>query len=180
MTLTIGNYSLKSLTPAEFKAAYIKVNDLGEGGSASVASYIEVATGREVAIKQIGESRTYPLLKELVEIPISEYECLRKLDGIPGVPKVYDLFVVEIPRAYIFNTVMDVVKSKGRAVSIAQMQRAGKITLEFLDRFIPWLLRIVAAVHDCGVVHRDIVGMNILVDTDGYFYLFDLGEGYEL
>lgn len=203
MTLTIENFSLKSLTPGEFKAAYIKVKDLGDGGSASVTSYIEVATGREVAIKQIGESKTYPLLRKSVKGVVSEYECLCKLqvtshqlasenplrmlqitshqlDGIPGIPKVYDLFVIETPRAYIFNIVMDMVKSRGRTVSIEQLLQAGKITPEFLDRLIPWLLRTVAAVHECEVVHRDMVGVNIIVDTNDQFFLIDFGEGYDL
>src|SRR3989338_2165492 len=98
MAIVIENFSLKSLTEEEFAAAYTKLEDLGDGGSASAASYVEIATGREVAIKCMGESKTYPRPKKAVKIMVSEYECLRKLD-IPGIPRVYDLFVIETPES---------------------------------------------------------------------------------
>lgn len=179
--LVIDGFTFKQYTEAErdlrFPGKFTLKDYLATGGSASVYTQTDAQTGLEVAVKVISvrkNERTAWGARYVTGVA-HEHECLRKLDGMPSIPKIYETFVVEGTNNYTFYQVMERVASR----TVEDYIDAGELTSELVAKIVPWLLETVADIHDRHVAHRDINLMNITLDENN-IYLIDFGEGQDL
>lgn len=135
---------------------------LGSGGMADVHRAEDMRLGRPVAVKVFRPGTDPDGERRFRE----EAQILANLRH-PGLVAVHD-FAVEDGRAYL---VMELVDGPTLAQELERERydatAAAQVGLE--------LARVLAYVHDEGVVHRDVKPSNILIESDGRVRLTDFG-----
>jgi serine/threonine protein kinase len=173
MSVDIFGYLFKKISTEQFSNDYTKVKYLGDGGSGAVFLYKQTSNQNDVAIKIITEDKINDNFGlQSVKRVISEYECLLRTKDIPSIPNVHDLFVIDSNDKYSFHIVMDMIH--GTSLDLILLNS------ENFTRFVPWLLTVLADIHDHDVIHYDIGLMNIIMDSHDNFHLIDFGEGFIL
>ena len=141
---------------------------IAAGGMGQVWRATDVVLGRTVAVK---------LLRELVDETAqarfrNEARAMAALQH-PGVAGVYDYGETELPdgttAAYIVMACVD-----GQPLS-KRIAEAGRLDLTDTVSIIAQAARALQAVHDAGVVHRDVKPANMVVEPDGTVVLIDFG-----
>ena len=132
---------------------------LGSGGQAHVFLGSEPRTGDEVAIKF---SSTYSLAFR------TERDFYKRLEGCEGFPKVYGLYTSPEASAFTMEYLgPDIGKlSRQRRFSLKTVLKIG---MQLVDR--------VEAMHERGIIHRDIKPFNIAIGRHNHkvIHVFDLG-----
>ncbi|WP_158884580.1 class III lanthionine synthetase LanKC [Amycolatopsis anabasis] len=100
-----------------------------------------------------------------------EHEILERLAGIPGIPVVYDRFTVWEHHFLAMQHVPGKALAPwlARNYPLTRREPAEQDLAEYTERvlgLVGQVERLVAAVHERGVVFGDLHAMNILVDTD--------------
>ncbi|WP_412543999.1 class III lanthionine synthetase LanKC [Longispora sp. K20-0274] len=140
---------------------------------------VDTRTGARVVLK---EGRPHAGLDawghDAVRRVEHEYAMLRRLDGIPGVPRAHELFTLGEHRFLVMEHVAGTVLS-------SEIVRRYPLTDPTTDagdraRYTDWALdvhaqveRTLAAVHARGVVYGDLHLVNVLVREDGTVTLLD-------
>ncbi|HKS45067.1 MAG TPA: class III lanthionine synthetase LanKC [Amycolatopsis sp.] len=107
-----------------------------------------------------------------------EHRILRRLDGIPGIPQVYDLFT------FWEHTFMAMERVSGiqlgswlaRNYPLTRLEPDAGAIERYTERalaLVDKIERLVGAIHDRGVVFADLHQLNILVDEDDTVSLID-------
>lgn len=104
---------------------------------------------------------------------LKEARKMAKLDSIPGIVGVRDLFL-ENETAYI---VMNYIE--GETLK-AKLQRDGTLSFTECIRMLAPIMESMDTLHRQGVVHRDISPDNIMVTPKGKVWLLDLGAAKEV
>ncbi|WP_051792416.1 class III lanthionine synthetase LanKC [Amycolatopsis jejuensis] len=153
------------------------------GGGVYVAT--RGSDGREVVLK---EARPYAGLSgggtDAVGRMEQEIKALRRLDGVPGVPRVHDVFSVAGHRFLAMDRVPGVTLQQwlalnfplvGTSATAADRRRYVERALAVLER----IGALVEQVHERGIVFADLHPANILVDEDGTVGLVDFEAAFD-
>ena len=170
---------------------YLVGRPLGQGGFGMTYIGWDIALERKVAIKEYypaGQVSRTPGTRALtwytsdnalsarqegMQVFLKEGRKMARLDQIPNVVKVMDLFQ-ENETAYI---VMDFVE--GETLK-ARLQKSGPMTWEQARKIFQPAIRAMAAVHRQGIIHRDLSPDNLMLTKDGGVQILDLGAAKDL
>ncbi len=184
-----GGYALPVQTILRGK--YLVGRVLGQGGFGMTYIGWDIPLGRKVAIKEFypsGQVSRTPGDRTItwyhteqarqaqqggMEMFLKEARKMAKVDSIPGVVKVRDLFQ-ENGTAYI---VMDFVE--GETLK-ERLKKNGTMTWDRAkDIFLP-AIHAMEQVHQRGLIHRDLSPSNLMLTPDGKVEILDLGAAKDL
>ena len=163
--------------PEQFPYQVLKSLHFSNGGGVYLAK--RKSDGKEVVLK---EARPHAGLDRENADAVSrldhEYQTLTRLAGVPGVPEVYDRFTVWehefvamefMPGGPLGKWLGVNYPLTHHEVTTEQLSAYATRTLAIVDQ----VERIMAAVHERGVVFADLHALNILVDEDDSVSLID-------
>ncbi|MEO2091149.1 MAG: serine/threonine-protein kinase, partial [Gemmataceae bacterium] len=139
---------------------------LGQGGMGCVYQAVRGSTGQTVAIKKLRAERYFP---GLIQRFVLEARILSRLDH-PNVVRLLDF----VPAAGDPHIVMEFVDGQSLADRVVDGR---PLAADTAARLIADAARGVQAVHDAGVIHRDLKPGNLLVTADGRVKVTDFGLG---
>lgn len=155
---------------------------LGQGGFGITYAAVSVALGIPVAVKEFfpeGSTRRGTQLvppttllgqgfTETMNRFLEEAQLLARFQH-PGVVRVYDAFS-ENNTAYLVMEKLD-----GETLG-ARLSRVGTLPSGEIESLALELLDALAAVHDAGLLHRDLKPDNLFLRPDGHAVLIDFGS----
>lgn len=165
------------VSPEYIKERFTIYEEIGVGGSGYVSKALDQVTGQIVALKICSFSQNDMAKYPWKDLLISEFQCLKKLNGISGIPEVYDFFIVEGDWTCFYISMQLISSSDG---NVEDMFESGLLNSEMIDSIVSNLLRIIADVHDRNVVHRDIQLMNLMINPEDQVFVIDFGEAVDL
>ncbi len=153
-----------SLTPGTRLGPYEILGSLGAGGMGEVYRALDTRLGRAVAVKVIPA--------ELARDPdrIARVEREARAAGAVNHPGVCALFDVGTHAGSPF-VVMELLEGQ----SMRERLRSGPLTVRTSAGYIAQAADALAAVHEKGVVHRDLKPDNLFVTKDGRVKVLDFG-----
>ena len=170
---------------------YLVGKMLGQGGFGITYIGWDIALERKVAIKeyypsgQVSRSLGTKTLtwyrseqaqrarQDGLEMFLKEARKMARVDDIPGVVRVRDLFR-ENDTAYI---VMDFVE--GETLK-ARLTRTGPMSWDKAKEIFRPAIRAMEQVHKAGLIHRDLSPDNLMLTKDGQVEILDLGAAKDL
>ena len=141
-----------------------KGNVLGQGAFGKVYMGLNEDTGEMIAIKQIPIGND-----EALESLTQEIELLKSLNH-PHIVRYLGVHKSESEN--VMNILMEYIPG-GSLSNLCE--RFGRISENVTRIFMHQILQAVQYLHQNGVIHRDIKGANVLVDSDGSIRLADFG-----
>ncbi|KAJ8618697.1 hypothetical protein MRB53_014883 [Persea americana] len=146
--------------------SFEKLDKIGQGTYSSVYKARDLETGKIVALKKVRFANMDP---ESVRFMAREIHILRRLDH-PNVVKLEGLIAPRMSSSlYLVLEYMD--HDLAGLASIPGQ----KFTEPQIKCFMQQLLRGLEHCHSRGVLHRDIKGSNLLIDTNGILRIADFG-----
>ncbi len=145
---------------------YIEVALCGHGATSRVFRAIEARSGHVVALKRLHRQLLHS--DEGLARVRREFEALSRLHH-PGLVAVRDVLRWQGDP----TVVMDFIEGQDLDRRIAEQ---GTISVDFAGKLAKSLLRMLAAAHGAGIVHRDVKPQNVRVDLDGGLHLLDFGS----
>ena len=140
---------------------------LGSGGTSIVYAATEVRKGRRGALKLLSPELSQD--PKTVKMLLSEARSVAAIDH-PGTVKVLDEGVAEDGRAFLVFELLI-----GHTLEELRQARGGRVPLEEVMPIGDAVMDALRAVHEAGVVHRDIKPHNIFVLEGGGVKLLDFG-----
>ncbi|MBP6836460.1 MAG: protein kinase [Kofleriaceae bacterium] len=138
---------------------------LGRGGMGVVVAAFDPELGRKVAIKVLHESSSPRGGGSIGDRLRREAQALARVTH-PNVVAVYDAGVAGA--AYL---VMQLVEGETVGEHLARAARSPQVVLDLFAQ----AARGLSAIHDAGLIHRDIKPGNLLIDAAGVVRVSDLG-----
>ena len=156
---------MDNLQPGQMLGNYRIINQVGQGGMATVYKAYQPSMDRHVAVKvlpsQLAES------KEFVARFQQEARTIARLEH-PHILPVFD-YGESDGTAYFVMRYLEAGTLKERMV-------AGRpLPLDEIDRLFTQLTDALSYAHSHGVIHRDLKPANALVDSNGNLFLTDFG-----
>ncbi len=147
---------------------YLLLERVGAGGMGEVWRAADEVLGRTVAVKMILPE----LLSDdgFVRRFLAEARAMASVDH-PGVVAIHD-FHASAGQAYLVMEYVD-----GEPLSRV-LARQGQLPADQTMRLVAQAARALQAVHDRGIVHRDVKPANLLVRADGAVMLADFGIAF--
>ncbi|CAN1175566.1 Probable serine/threonine-protein kinase At1g54610 [Linum perenne] len=143
-----------------------KLEKIGQGTYSTVYRARDLQTGKIVAMKQV---RFVNMDPESVRFMAREISILRKLDH-PNVMKLECIVTSRMSESlYLVFEYMD------HDLTGLATRPGVKFTEQQIKCYMQQLLRGLQHCHDCGILHRDIKGSNLLINDDGVLKIGDFG-----
>ena len=158
---------LRAVHTGDALGRYDLVEDIGEGGMATVYRARDRELRRDVAIKVL-----FPHLARRPEIVQRFHREARSAAGLehPNVLRIYDVGGAEADDPpYI---VMELIKGH---TLLQEIERRGPVLAEVVACIGALLADALAAAHKAGIIHRDIKPANVLIANGGRLLLADFG-----
>ncbi|MCI0395236.1 MAG: protein kinase [Chloroflexi bacterium] len=159
---------MNSIQPGQMLGPYRVIEQVGEGGMATVFKAYHAAVDRTVALKI--------LPRQLAQDPEftgrfrQEARTIANLEH-PHILPVYD-YGESDGYTYLVMRYLDAGTLRARIASAA---RTGGLPLAQVDHFFSQLADALDYAHGRGVVHRDVKPANVLIDARGSTFLTDFG-----
>ena len=155
---------MDQLLPGQMLGPYRIINQIGQGGMATVYKAYQPSMDRNVAIKvlpsQLADS------KEFTQRFQQEARIIARLEHAHILP-VFDYGESE-GIAYFVMRYLD-------AGTLKNKMESGHLPLREIDRIFTQLADALGYAHSQGVVHRDLKPANALIDAQGSLFLTDFG-----
>jgi serine/threonine protein kinase len=153
-----------SFNPGEQVGAYRVIEQLGQGGMATVYKAYHPALDRYVALKVL-----HPAFlddKNFQARFVREAKLVARLEH-PNIVPIYD-FAEHERRPYLVMKFIEGITLKAR---ISQ----GSLGIEDVLRMVEAVGAALAYAHKRGILHRDVKPSNVILASDGQIYLADFG-----
>jgi len=156
-----------------FESTYIVNHVIGSGGFGTVYAGSRKADGKPIAVKHIARAKVTEWVEENGQrLPIEISLLQRATHLSAGVVQLLDYY--EQPDSFVL--VME--RSETTKDLFDYITESGSLGEDEARRFMRQIVETAAALHDSGIVHRDIKDENVLVDTaTGSARLIDFGSG---
>ena len=142
---------------------YRLLEPIGTGGFATVYRAYDELLDTDVAIKILAENHS--LDPDIRERFVTEAQMLRRLSACPAVIDIYGLGETNRGQPYM---VLELAQQGDLGRRAAEHHQAGKPLLEAdLEPVVITLADSLAAIHDLGLVHRDVKPRNLLIASTG-------------
>jgi len=173
LLVTSRHQDLQLRTRAKTFEEVYRVGDIiGKGGFGTVYAGVRVTDSLPVAIKHVAKHKVTEWAHlGAHKVPL-ELKLLNKVQGVPGVIRLYDFFERKDSFIYILERpeqckdLFDFITDKGA------------LSEELAKEFFRDIVATIIACHRRGVTHRDIKDENILLDLNtGRLCLIDFGSG---
>jgi serine/threonine protein kinase len=155
---------MANLQPGQMLGAYRIINQIGQGGMATVYKAYQPSMNRNVAIKvlpsELAES------KEFTKRFQQEAHIIARLEHAHILP-VFDYGESEGISYFVMRYL--------EAGTLKTRMEAGPLSLSETDRIFTQLADALSYAHSQGVIHRDLKPANALVDSQGNLFLTDFG-----
>ncbi|MCK6538589.1 MAG: protein kinase [Anaerolineales bacterium] len=156
---------MEQLQPGQMLGPYRIINQIGQGGMATVYKAYQASMDRNVAIKvlpgQLAESR------EFTQRFQQEAHIIAKLEH-PHILPVFDYGESE-GVTYLVMRYLDAGTLRDK------MENGRPLPLDEIDRLFTQLADALGYAHSFGIVHRDLKPSNALIDAQGNLFLTDFG-----
>src|SRR5690349_5223216 len=156
---------MDQLQPGQMLGAYRIINQIGQGGMATVYKAYQPSMDRNVAIKvlpkQLADS------KEFSQRFQQEAHIIAKLEH-PHILPVFD-YGESDGITYFVMRYLDAGTLKDK------LQEGRPLALAETDRLFTQLADALSYAHSMGVIHRDLKPANVLIDSRGNLFLTDFG-----
>ena len=167
-----GHHSRTRARANSFEEVYRVGEVVGKGGFGTVYAGLRLADSLPVAIKHVAKHKVTEWAHiSGHKVPL-ELKLLHKVQGVPGVIRLYDFFERKDSFIYILERpetckdLFDFITDKGA------------LSEELAKEFLRDIVSTVIACHRRGVTHRDIKDENVLLDLNtGRLSLIDFGSG---
>jgi len=155
---------MDNLQPGQMLGAYRIINQVGQGGMATVYKAYQPSMDRNVAIKvlprQLAESA------EFVARFQQEARTIARLEH-PHILPVFDYGESDGTTYFVMRYL--------EAGTLKDKMQAGPLSLNEIDNLFSQLAGALGYAHSHGVIHRDLKPANALVDEQGNLFLTDFG-----
>src|SRR5688572_9899396 len=156
---------MDNLQPGQMLGNYRIINQVGQGGMATVYKAYQPSMDRHVAVKvlpsQLAES------KEFVARFQQEARTIARLEH-PHILPVFDYGESDGVAYFVMRYL--------ESGTLKEKMEAGRpLPLDEIDRLFTQLTDALSYAHSHGVIHRDLKPANALVDANGNLFLTDFG-----
>ena len=152
------------LQPGQTLGPYRIINQVGQGGMATVYKAYQPSMDRNVAIKvlprQLAESKEFAARFQ------QEARIIARLEH-PHILPVFDYGESDGVTYFVMRYL--------EAGTLKTRMEAGPLSLKEIDRLFTQLAEALEYAHSHGVIHRDLKPANALVDEQGNLFLTDFG-----
>ena len=158
------------MTPGDLIADRYRLREpIATGGMGDVWRADDEVLGRSVAIKAMrSEVRADPTFSARFRLEARSMAALQH----PGIVSVYDYGEVDDDSHGYAYLVMPLVEGESLG---ARVGRDGRLSPAATMNVVAQVARALQAVHDAGIIHRDVKPENVLIDDAGRAVLVDFG-----
>jgi len=155
---------MDNLQPGQVLGGYRIINQIGQGGMATVYKAYQASMDRNVAIKvlpsQLAESKEFTTRFQ------QEARIIARLEH-PHILPVFDYGETDGYTYFVMRYL--------EAGTLKDKMQAGPLSLSEIDRIFTQLADALGYAHSLGIIHRDLKPANALVDSHGNLFLTDFG-----
>ncbi|MBI4631859.1 MAG: protein kinase [Chloroflexi bacterium] len=155
---------MNNIAPGQQIGPYRIINQIGQGGMATVYKAYHAAMDRYIALKVLPSQLAQN--KEFVKRFEQEARTIAKLEHAHILP-VYDYGEQE-GITYLVMRYLD-------AGTLKEKIQSGTLSLNAIDKYFSQLASALAYAHEMNVIHRDIKPSNAMVNSRGELFLTDFG-----
>lgn len=155
---------MDTLQPGQMLGSYRIINQVGQGGMATVYKAYQPSMDRNVAIKvlprQLAETQEFATRFQ------QEARIIARLEH-PHILPVFDYGESDGVTYFVMRYL--------EAGTLKTKMEAGPLSLNEIDRLFTQLAEALSYAHGHGIIHRDLKPANALVDEHGNLFLTDFG-----
>jgi serine/threonine protein kinase len=153
-----------NLQPGQMLGPYRIINQVGQGGMATVYKAYQPSMDRNVAIKvlprQLAESKEFATRFQ------QEARIIARLEH-PHILPVFDYGESDGVTYFVMRYL--------EAGTLKSKMHDGQLSLNEIDRLFTQLAEALGYAHSHGIIHRDLKPANALIDEQGNLFLTDFG-----